>query len=62
MDRVKDELEVVAKLIFVTMILILLIYIIILNGSDENLIDKIDEICTVLNLSDETDKICNKED
>jgi len=62
MDRVKDELEVIAKLIFVTMIVILLIYIIILNGSDENLTDKIDEICTVLNLSDETDKICNKED
>ena len=61
MDRVKDELEVIAKLIFVTMIVILLIYIIILNGSDENLTDKIDEICTVLNLSDETDKICNKE-
>ena len=59
MDRVKDELEVIAKLLFVTMIVILLIYIIIQTGSNENLIDKIDEMCTVLNLSE---KICDELD
>jgi len=59
MDRVKDELEVIAKLLFVTMIAILLICIIIQTGSNENLIDKIDEMCTVLNLSE---KICDELD
>ena len=52
MDHVKDEMEVIVKLLFVTMIVVLLIYIIIMTGGNENLIDKIDEMCTVLNLSE----------
>ena len=52
MVHVKDEMEVIVKLLFVTMIVVLLIYIVIMTGGNENLIDKIDEICTVLNFSE----------
>ena len=52
MNHVKDEMEVIVKLLFVTMIVVLLIYIVIMTGGNENLIDKIDEMCTVLNLSE----------
>ena len=59
MNHVKDEMEVIVKLLFVTMITVLLIYIVIETGTNENLIDKIDEMCTVLNLSE---KICEELD
>ncbi len=52
MNHVKDEMEVIVKLLCVTMIVVLLIYTIIMTGGNENLIDKIDEMCTVLNLSE----------
>ena len=52
MDHVKDEFVVIVKLLFVTMIVVLLIYIVIETGTNENRIDKIDEMCTVLNLSE----------
>ena len=52
MNHVKDEMEVIVKLLFVTMITVLLIYIVIMTGGNENLIDNIDEMCAVLNLSE----------
>ena len=59
MNNVKDQLKIMAKLLCVAMVVVLLMQTIVEHSNDENLIGKTDEMCTIINF---TEEICDEMD